>query len=127
MRRGFGALQYGGFTPQVQELASGVGVLLLLWMLPGGLAQVFYSARDSVLRAIAERRSLVVPSLVADVARPTPTRLRVANDTTLGLADAPALTESEGEEAMSRVTEPLNTPSRLEAHHGRGAGVSRWS
>ena len=87
-----GALRYGGFTPQVQQLASGVGVLLLLWLLPGGLAQVFYSTRDSVLRAIAERRHLVVPSLVADVRTDGDEPLPEL-DTTIGLAEAPAVTE----------------------------------
>jgi branched-chain amino acid transport system permease protein len=66
-----GVLRYGGFSPQVQALASGVGVLLLLWVLPGGLAQGFYGIRDSLLRWVAERRDVVVPSLVADVQAPT--------------------------------------------------------
>jgi hypothetical protein len=48
-------------------LASGFGVLVLLMFLPGGLAQVFYGARDGILRFVAERRKLVVPSLVADI------------------------------------------------------------
>jgi hypothetical protein len=62
-----GVLRYGGLGPQAQALASGVGVLLLLWVLPGGLAQAFYGIRDALLRWIAERRGIVVPSLVADV------------------------------------------------------------
>src|SRR5205814_4147772 len=66
----FGALRYGGFSPQVQALASGVGVLILLWILPGGLAQAFYGIRDGVLRWVAERRGIVVPSLAADVGAP---------------------------------------------------------
>jgi branched-chain amino acid transport system permease protein len=65
-----GVLRYGGFSPQVQSLASGVGVLLLLWVLPGGLAQGFYGIRDGLLRWVAERRGIVVPSLVADVGAP---------------------------------------------------------
>ena len=65
-----GVLRYGGFSPQVQALASGVGVLLLLMVLPGGLAQAFYGIRDSLLRWVAERRGIVVPSLVADTQAP---------------------------------------------------------
>jgi len=61
-----GVLKYGGFSPQVQQLASGVGVLFLLLILPGGLAQVFYGARDALLRSFAEHRGIVVPSLLAD-------------------------------------------------------------
>ena len=62
-----GFFRYGGFSAQTQALASGAGVLLLLWILPGGLAQGFYTLRDGLLRWIAERRQIVVPSLVADV------------------------------------------------------------
>jgi branched-chain amino acid transport system permease protein len=65
-----GVLRYGGLSPQVQALASGVGVLILLWILPGGLAQAFYGIRDAILRWVAERRGIVVPSLVADVGAP---------------------------------------------------------
>jgi branched-chain amino acid transport system permease protein len=65
-----GALLYGGFSPQIQALATGVGVLLILMMLPGGLAQVMYMARDGILRWIADRRGIVVPSLVADIRDP---------------------------------------------------------
>ena len=62
-----GVLRSGGLGPQAQALASGVGVLLLLMVLPGGLAQGFYGIRDALLRWVAERRGIVVPSLVADV------------------------------------------------------------
>jgi branched-chain amino acid transport system permease protein len=65
-----GVLRYGGLGPQVQALASGLGVLILLWIMPGGLAQGFYGVRDALLRWVAERRGIVVPSLVADVGPP---------------------------------------------------------
>ena len=48
-------------------LASGLGMLILLMIVPGGLGQIFYGWRDSLLRWIAKRRGIVVPSLVADV------------------------------------------------------------
>jgi branched-chain amino acid transport system permease protein len=86
-----GALRYGGFTPQIQQLASGAGVLILLWLLPGGLAQLFYGARDAVLRVIAGRRGIVVPSLVADVRVDEPHI--VTGEATTALLDAPAITE----------------------------------
>jgi branched-chain amino acid transport system permease protein len=50
-----------------QLLPSAVGVLLVLTMLPGGLGELLFRARDGALRRIAARRGLVVPSLVADV------------------------------------------------------------
>ena len=53
-------------APGYQVLATGAGILLLLILLPGGLGGLFYSWRDRLLRALARRRGLVVPSLVAD-------------------------------------------------------------
>jgi branched-chain amino acid transport system permease protein len=63
----FGAVKYSALSPQLQLLSSGLGALVLLMFLPGGLAQLFYGIRDLGLRAIARRRKLVVPSLIADV------------------------------------------------------------
>ena len=55
------------FLPaQFQLMVTGVGVLLLLWLFPGGLGQIFYALRDRYLRFVADRRQLLVPSLVAD-------------------------------------------------------------
>jgi branched-chain amino acid transport system permease protein len=53
--------------PQWALLASGAGILFLLMFLPEGLGGVLYSFRDGILRRIAKRRGIVVPSLVADV------------------------------------------------------------
>jgi branched-chain amino acid transport system permease protein len=61
-----GLLKYGGLNPQAQTLASGLGVLLILYVAPGGAAQAFYGIRDALLRWVADRRAIVVPSLVAD-------------------------------------------------------------
>ncbi len=43
-----------------------LGVIVVLMLAPGGLAQIVYNTRDTVLRKIADRRGLLVPSLVAD-------------------------------------------------------------
>ncbi|MGH2758837.1 MAG: hypothetical protein ACRDKJ_04655, partial [Actinomycetota bacterium] len=43
-----------------------IGVNIILMVLPGGIAQAIYNVRDSLLRKVAERRGLLVPSLVAD-------------------------------------------------------------
>ena len=48
-------------------IASGAGILLLLMFLPEGLGGLLYAIRDGILRRIARRRGLVVPSLLADV------------------------------------------------------------
>jgi branched-chain amino acid transport system permease protein len=49
-----------------QALASAIGVLLVLMIVPGGLSDVAYRVRDGWLRWVATRRRLVVPSLLAD-------------------------------------------------------------
>jgi branched-chain amino acid transport system permease protein len=55
------------FLPaQYQLLVTGVGVLFLLLVFPGGLGQIVYSLRDRYLTWVAERRKVLVPSLVAD-------------------------------------------------------------
>ena len=50
-----------------QFAGSGIGLILVLWLLPGGLGSVLYRGRDMWLRAVARRRNLVVPSLIADI------------------------------------------------------------
>jgi branched-chain amino acid transport system permease protein len=55
------------FLPQQWEfLASGVGLLLVLLLLPGGLGAAIADARDGLLRFLARRRNMIVPSLLAD-------------------------------------------------------------
>jgi ABC-type branched-subunit amino acid transport system permease subunit len=48
-------------------IASGAGILILLMFLPEGLGGLMYAVRDGLLRRVAKRRGLIVPSLVADV------------------------------------------------------------
>ncbi|HXA29885.1 MAG TPA: hypothetical protein VN193_14185 [Candidatus Angelobacter sp.] len=69
-----GSLYYGvvslfSSSPIVLILSSGIGVLLVLLLFPGGLASMWYSARDATLRRIAVRYRILVPSLLADRAR----------------------------------------------------------
>ena len=49
-----------------QFLATGAGLLAILMILPSGLGSLLYDARDWLLRKVANRRGLLVPSLVAD-------------------------------------------------------------
>src|SRR5690606_32084189 len=43
-------------------LPSALGVLVVLMVQPGGLASLFFRGRDALLRRLAERRGIVVPS-----------------------------------------------------------------
>jgi branched-chain amino acid transport system permease protein len=70
----FGAL-LGVFTFRALEqvlsgnlrlLITGTGLLVVLYILPGGFGQAVFAVRDRVLRRIAKRRGILVPSLVAD-------------------------------------------------------------
>jgi branched-chain amino acid transport system permease protein len=51
---------------QLRTAVAGAGLLFVLYFLPGGLWQVVISGRDRLLRRVADRRNIVVPSLVAD-------------------------------------------------------------
>ena len=52
--------------PGFQFLATGAGLLILLMFLPGGLGELVFRVRDRLLRLVADRRGILVPSLVAD-------------------------------------------------------------
>ncbi|WP_436793284.1 ABC transporter permease [Actinospongicola halichondriae] len=51
---------------EIRPLISGAGLLVVLLVFPGGFAQLAASLRDRYLRRVAERRNILVPSLVAD-------------------------------------------------------------
>src|SRR5690606_38241566 len=48
-------------------LATGAGLLIVLWLFPGGLGGAAADLRDLFLRHVARRRGITVPSLVPDV------------------------------------------------------------
>jgi ABC-type branched-subunit amino acid transport system ATPase component/ABC-type branched-subunit amino acid transport system permease subunit len=55
-----------------QYAGSGIGLILVLWLLPGGLGSLLYRVRDHWLRRVAAKHEMVVPSLIADTdAEPT--------------------------------------------------------
>lgn len=57
---------------ELRLAVTGAGLLLVLLVLPGGLGGAVASLRDRALRRIADRRGVLVPSLVADRAARTP-------------------------------------------------------
>ncbi|MHB8718630.1 MAG: ABC transporter permease [Candidatus Dormibacteria bacterium] len=52
--------------PQLSGLVTGIGVLGVLLLMPGGLSQVIYAVRDAAYRVLALRLNIVVPSLFED-------------------------------------------------------------
>jgi len=56
----------GDVVTMLRYTLSGAGLLWILYFLPGGLWQLVQRWRDRLLRMVAERRGILVPSLVAD-------------------------------------------------------------
>ena len=50
----------------IRPLITGGMLLFVLLALPGGLGQLVFDVRDRFLRRVAQRRGILVPSLVAD-------------------------------------------------------------
>jgi len=59
-------LQYFLTQPQFALLATGAGVLIVLYIFKGGLGAAFGDARNAGLRWYARRQGIPVPSLLAD-------------------------------------------------------------
>jgi branched-chain amino acid transport system permease protein len=51
-----------------QIMGSGVGLVIILMFLPEGVGSLLYRGRDRLLRELADRRGIIVPSLFADAA-----------------------------------------------------------
>jgi branched-chain amino acid transport system permease protein len=58
--------QFLGGNPILASLVQAGGPAVILFLAPGGLISVVNAMRDSVLRIVAQRRRIVVPSLFAD-------------------------------------------------------------
>ncbi len=80
-------------------LPSAVGVLVVLLIFPGGLSELVYRLRDRMLRALAERRGIHVPSLVADS--------RTDDDAILAGASGPAFATAPTSAGAERAPSPL--------------------
>lgn len=61
-----GIVNYIIAEPLVKTLTRDVGLLVLLVVAPGGLSGIVYGLRDSILRIVAQRNQILVPSLFAD-------------------------------------------------------------
>ena len=54
------------FPAELVFFTQGIGLLFVLMVLPGGLGSLLYDGRDAYLRWVANRRRILVPSLIAD-------------------------------------------------------------
>lgn len=111
-------------------LTSG-GPLLILFVAPGGFISVINAMRDSVLRVVAQRRRIVVPSLFADYDPDVLARRLIPlsePETTSGLAALPVddrfvleseLYQGEGD----RISDRLAPPREDEEHAVLGAAA----
>jgi branched-chain amino acid transport system permease protein len=93
--------------PGYSVLATGAGILVLLLFLPGGLGELVFRVRDRLHRAVAQRKGIVVPSLLADQRDDETSALNT------GLDIDNETVEAEGEPAEG-------VPARAGAAMGRG-------
>ncbi len=108
-------VDYSSFTRTVSSrlFASGVGVLIILLFIPAGLGSVLYNIRDSLLRFIARRRDIVVPSLLADV------RIEDEENILDEEADAEHLAPTAQIEHLSQPLDPLLLIRGVDAGYGK--------
>jgi branched-chain amino acid transport system permease protein len=78
-----------------------VGVIIVLMIVPGGLAHALFKLRDGALRWFAERRNILVPSLLAD--------RRLESELEVGVFEA---AEAHAKGANGDVTQPIPKTKR---------------
>ncbi len=105
---------------QWQLLPSAMGVLIVLMVIPGGLAGLAYRWRDLWLRSVARRHEIVVPSLLADVRQ----------DVAIPALDTDTDTDAEADTAARarparRAHRRATSPSRRETHRDSGPAPTR--
>jgi ABC-type branched-subunit amino acid transport system ATPase component/ABC-type branched-subunit amino acid transport system permease subunit len=101
------AATYG--LPQYQDLIAGAGMLLVLMVVPGGLGQILQMGRDMLLRAVARRRGLDVPTLSRHAAPP----LNGSEDGTAPFSVVPSTN------VTSSAPAPILACANVEASYGR--------
>ena len=89
-------------------LLTGTGLLVVLYALPGGFGQLFISVRDRYLRWVADRRDIIVPSLVAD---------KRGQENSVGMLQG-ALTDEVDETAALEVLGGEELVELVESHNG---------
>jgi ABC-type branched-subunit amino acid transport system ATPase component/ABC-type branched-subunit amino acid transport system permease subunit len=97
--------------PQYQDLIAGAGMLFVLMIVPGGLGRVMEMGRDVLLRAVARRRGLDVPTIARHAARPAAATDPAATTP----VTAPTLVAVAADRAIDR---PLLACTGVEASYG---------
>jgi ABC-type branched-subunit amino acid transport system ATPase component/ABC-type branched-subunit amino acid transport system permease subunit len=83
--------------PQYQDLIAGAGMLIVLMLVPGGLGQLLEMGRDILLRAVARRHGLDVPTIAR---HSTPEAAKTCG---ASLNVVPTLTQTERQPLLSCV------------------------
>jgi len=84
-------------------MGTGFGLIVILMFLPGGVGSLIYQVRDRLLRLVADRRGIIVPSLIADAA----IRDDAAADRIIEQAEPSALEDVYPDESAA-IAEPLS-------------------
>ena len=116
-------LQLGGTSPLIESLLIGWAPFVLLLLVPGGLGQVVFDVRDAMLRRVASRNRIDVPSLTADRRRGADDgRVQVAPKTRSGgrAVFVPARYRLGGQWALG-VVDAIVQPGALAAEVGKQA------
>src|SRR5205823_12653949 len=108
-------LSYAVNSPLAFFFIQGIGLLVILLVLPGGLGGSLYDVRDAVLRWIAERRGIVVASLLAD--------RRVDGTAAVAEADEPLATMEAALEAGGDVIAVDESTLMMEEPYLTGVGA----
>src|SRR4051794_13488605 len=104
-------MNYAVNSPLAFLFVQGIGLLIILLVLPGGLGGAMYDVRDTVLRWIADRRGIVVSSLLAD--------RRVDDAANAPAMDEPLATMEAAMEAGEDVIAEVG-PKKVPALHANG-------
>lgn len=93
-----------GLQNVMTVMGSGIGLIIILMFLPAGVGSLIFQVRDRLLRELSDRKGIIVPSLVADMAQPAdPTDSDVEESTAEipALPDVP-LAKTNGRATLSR-------------------------
>lgn len=103
------------YLGNIRPLLTGGMLLVVLLVMPGGLGQLVHNMRDRFLRRVAERREILVPSLVAD--KRDGGRDRASNE--VGLLQGALSDDPEAARTVTDLDEPADDDAELETAGAR--------